>query len=395
MPQLKSRNLFISHLVARPSRGAAMLGLGIAVTVGPPVAVVEAQPGAVRMLTVTEQWRTDATPAGEGFAQPRGVVVLPNGDAWVLDGKDLRIYRFDARGRALPPVGRSGAGPGEMRAVNGMLVHPDGEVWVNDHGNRRINVYGADGAFRRQFPSTSGGYGWAWDGWVDSATRRVLERRYSPGAGGTIGAQWQALDGEGKAIETLDIPSCAAGAPGTTGFKAETKGKGQMFGSYPFTIGGGVAPDGRGGIWCAGPQSSRVARLRAGRGDTTAATSLTLAAPPVTAVERAAAVDRIRRQLASYEVTDFDPARIPSRKPPILGLAVDGDARLWVRHTVADGARAVFDLHDRSGVHLGRIMLPGRVPQGGWYFGARGDDLWVIMVDEDDVPSLARFRLGR
>lgn len=372
-----------------------MLGLGIAATSVAPVAAVEAQPGAVRTLTVTEQWRTDATPAGDGFAQPRGVVVLPNGDAWVLDGKDLRIHRVDARGRALPSVGRSGAGPGELRAVNGLVVHPDGDVWVNDHGNRRVNVYRADGSFARQFPTANNGYGWSWDVWVDSTSRRVHEQRIGPARPGEDGPVWQGLDGAGGTSGTVRIPSCSGPSSAPTGYKAETKGGGQLFGSYPFTIGGGVVADGRGGIWCAGPLAARVVRLRADRGDTIARTGLELPAPAVTAAERADAIARATAQVSRYAVTDFDPGRIPSRKPPIEALAVDGDGRLWVKLPVGPRANAVFDVHDRTGRHVGRVTLPGRTDPYSWYFAARGDDLWVVLLDEDDVPSLARFRLGR
>ena len=75
---------------------------------------------------------------------------------------------------------------------------------------------------------------------------------------------------------------------------------------------------------------------------------------------------------------------------------VDDDGRLWVQHAERFGDRSVtFDIHDRSGKHLGRLRIPQRPSAEGLPIRARGNDLWIALRDEDDVVGIARYRIAR
>lgn len=343
----------------------------------------------------TEEWRMDGSEAGEPFADVRDMVVTADGTAWILSFKDQVIRRYDRNGKALPSVGRKGSGPGEMRNANGLVVANDGTVWASDPSNARISVFNANGTFARQHTLTINGYGWRWEAWLDRTTGTVVDLFTHIRKGAPSSRDWRHITNAGVIKDTITPPTCTSGsAPVYSGFRAETKNKGNMFSQYPFSGGGGTAPDGRGAMWCAVPASSRAALVRIGRNDTIAQSALVLPRVPVTAAERDSAISAARAQVAKYETNDFDPAKIPTSKPPIALLSVDDDGRLWIQHTARSGERSTtYDVHDRTGKHLGRLVLPRRSGTYGVSVRATKGALWVVELDDDDVLTLAKYRM--
>lgn len=353
--------------------------------------------GALLTWRATEVWRIDGTESGEPFFDLRDYLVGRDGSLWVLDFKDQLIRRFDANGKALSSVGRKGSGPGEMGNANGMVQRRDGRVWVNDPRNGRWTVFDADGKFAVQHTVAIRGYGYRWGAWIDRVTGDLIDPFINQKVGGASQMDWRRVNANAALRDTFPMPSCASGTlPSGAGYQAETKGKGATYGSYPFATGGGSAPDGEGGVWCAGPASMRVARVRIGANDTTAQTTVTLAPIAVLKAERDEAIARIEKQIAQYASNNFDAAKIPATKPPIALLTVDDDGRLWVQHSARWGdASVTFDIHDRSGKHLGRLRIPHRPSAEGLPIRARGNDLWIALRDEDDVIGIARYRIAR
>jgi phage tail-like protein len=96
------------------------------------------------------------------FREPRGVALTPSGGLAVADTGNHRVQVFsrapyvlrhvwgatDDRGR---PV--AGNGPGEFNRPWGLAIGPCGTAYVVDRGNHRVQVFGADGAWRREFGS--------------------------------------------------------------------------------------------------------------------------------------------------------------------------------------------------------------------------------------------------
>ncbi len=376
-----------------PHRGSCAHSVSLALALGLVVCSSHssaAQP-TLKTWTVSEVWRIDGTErGGEPLADPRDLAVLRDGTVWMLDFKDQQIRRFDANGRPLKPVGRQGSGPGEFKNANGMLVHPDGTVWVSDPLNARISVFSASGTVVRSIPAVIWGWRFRWEGWVDLATGNVADPQEAHA--------WRFIAPGGVAHETVARPSCAAGRPPTfEGFRAETPRQGAMMGPYPFTVGGGKAPTGRGALWCAEANSRTVALVRVGRGDTLAQTSIDIPPMVVPRGERDSVVAVLRTRISTYATNDFDESKVPFRKPGIALLTVDDDGRLWVQHAQRFGETGpTFDVHDARGQHLGRLTLPRPMHQAGWLpLKARGDFIWVVTVDADGVPEIAKYRITR
>lgn len=357
---------------------------------------VAAQSG-VPTWRATEAWRVDGTENGEPFFDLREYVVSKDGTLWALDFKDQVIRRFDGSGKALSSIGRKGSGPGELRNANGMLIRRDGSIWLNDPGNGRLTVFAPDGKFLQQHLIAIRGYGYRWGAWLDHSTGELIDPFMNQSPGGAWRMDWRRWSPSAAVRDTFPMPGCGSGniAPGMS-IRAETKGKGNRYSTYPFATGGGSAADGFGGVWCADPSSTFVALVRIGRNDTLAQTRVELSRLPVGKAERAAAVAGIEKQIAAYATNDFDPAKIPSTKSAIAQLAVDDDGRLWIQHAEKYGDPSVtFDIHDKTGKHLGRLHIPHRPAMEGLPIRARGSDLWIALRDDDDVVGIARYRIAR
>jgi hypothetical protein len=340
-------------------------------------------------LQAREVWRIDGSEAGEPFGDLRDFVSLPDGSLWVLDFKDQNIRRYSATGKLLGVVGRKGSGPGEMANANGLAVAPNGMVWVNDPSNARINIYDANGKFLRQITRSAGGYMYRWQGWFDRSTGELYEMSF----GGV--ARLKKLNSAGDTTGSVDYPGCHDGQPNPGYYRAETKGQRSTNRGYPFTNGGGLAARGDKMFWCAAARGTRVALIRLGTHDTVARTAIDVPLMKVEPAERDNAVAEAERAIAEYTVNNFDKSKIPGSKPGIASLSVDDDGRLWVQHQSRFGAKTTtLDVHDREGKHLGRLTIPARVsshlPKV-----ARGDRVWMAIVDDDDVPAVVQYRFGK
>ncbi len=364
---------------------------------------LNAQPAAAIITwRATEQWRVDGAEQGaSGFADLRDLVVHPNGSLWTLDFKEQSIRRYDASGRFIGTTGRPGAGPGEMRDANGMLVHADGTVWINDPQNGRLTVYDADGQFARQHTMSISGFGYRWDAWLDREHQEVIDPTITT-VNGRTARIWRRVGADGSDRGALPTPECvglipraSSGAPSSASANWRAQGPGGAVGSYPFTTGGGVAAAGRGAVWCASPLATHAVLVQLATGDTIARSALPLSRLAVSRDERAEEIAAIRKRLERYKTNDFDPSKVPDTKSGIAGLTVDDDWRLWIKHARTHNAStSTFDVHDATGAHLGRVILPVRVSSA-LPPRARGMKLWVPVLDDDDVVSVVHFTLAR
>lgn len=99
---------------------------------------------AFRMLTIAR--------AGLPFHDPTCLAVAPNQDLYVSDGYgNAAIHHFDPDGNHLRTWGGPGSAPGRFRLPHAVAIHDD-EVVVCDQDNERLQFFGLDGAFRREWP---------------------------------------------------------------------------------------------------------------------------------------------------------------------------------------------------------------------------------------------------
>lgn len=88
------------------------------------------------------------------FPETSHVRIGPKGRVYVADPDQSKIRVFDPSGKHLFSFGNKGAGPGEFKRWFGTFtLGRDGTVYQLDHwgGNRWVNLFGADGTFKRIF----------------------------------------------------------------------------------------------------------------------------------------------------------------------------------------------------------------------------------------------------
>lgn len=349
--------------------------------------VINAQ-GKPAVWTAREQWRIDGSEAGEPFAALRDFIVLNDGQEWTLDFKDQDIRRYSGSGKFLGKSGRKGSGPGEMQNANGMLVAHDGKVWINDPANGRYTVFKSDGKYNSQSLHPFRSFGYRWDGFRNDVTKEILESVSDRG-----GTSLRRFDRTGKELSTFAMPSCSQKTSTDSYFQAETPKVGGTTGSYPFTTGGGLVSNSKGDYWCASTRGQTVVLISGAKGDTLATASMQYPLLRVTAAERNAEVAKIEKHIARYQTTNFDKSKIPGDKPGIVKLISDADGRLWVQRASEFGKRTTsFDAFDAKGKHLGSLSIPAKMT-GGMPLHARGNLVWLSIVDQDDVPYVVQYRL--
>ena len=81
----------------------------------------------------------------------------------------------------------------------------------------------------------------------------------------------------------------------------------------------------------------------------------------------------------------------PDKKPPFVGRLtfVDNKGRMWLRQTVQDGRDTpTYDLIDRAGVYVHRVVFPGRTHLLGFGSGV----VFVARTDDVGLQWLERYR---
>lgn len=101
-------------------------------------------------LEPQRSWGEAGTGPGQ-FAEPRGVAADARGNLYVADSKNGRIQVFGIQGQFLREFGTKGTGDGQLNDPCGLAVDLDGEVWVADTWNHRVVRFGPNGEFRAAF----------------------------------------------------------------------------------------------------------------------------------------------------------------------------------------------------------------------------------------------------
>ena len=81
-------------------------------------------------------------------------------------------------------------------------------------------------------------------------------------------------------------------------------------------------------------------------------------------------------------------------------ITIDDQGRPWIRRATAQGV--TFDVYDRAGkpvasvefgaatAEQGAVNTPAHMP-----FVVRGDNVYTVVLDEDDVPHVVRYQIVR
>lgn len=349
--------------------------------------------------TLKETLRVGGAETGPAsFNQVRAVDVDAKGRILVMDRQTQDIRMFAPDGKHLRTIGRQGAGPGEMRNAEGMIIASDGRIWVRDAANARFSVFNSEGEFEKSWTTK---FCWSqgqWNPQVDRQNRRIIDYDCMVVAG--RGREYAVL-GYRSDLATIDTlytrPECGSRELSEAGTWVKRSEKSTMYVSIPFAPFpiGMLGPAGE--MWCA-PNSSRyeVMRIVPGARDTVRFTR-NVAAVPVTKEER----DSIIQRFDEKGPSGFDFDRIPRNKPLIERITIDDQGRAWIRRSNAQGT-ITFDIYGRDGkaiasvefgagnLESGAINSPVFLP-----FVVRKDNVYMVVLDDDDVQHVVRYQIVR
>lgn len=371
---------------------------------------VAAQRGSARLvreIAITD----DAMP--KGFTRVGGVLVGPQKQIFVEQPQDNAVQMFDSTGKFVRSIGGKGQGPGETELLNGIGFVGD-SLWTFDVRARRFAFFSQDGTYRstltvpaiidttvrsagvRVFASTPLANGDLYYGAVSYASQ--MEGVLLPPVAQVVGTR------DGKRVRVVAMTdSLGRGAYGIRSGTRETHTQDPMFGSLVnlstlVTVGGG-------GSWFAIARREECGRRPR---YTVARTSLsgdtlwkaTVECPRVTVptgfIDSIVAVNR-DRVLARMQVpVSYAEAQIRgnlrmSGFTPARGLQVGHDGSIWVRPftTPGDSIETWIRADQKTGTP-NQFTLPAR-SQLKVILDA--DHIWVLQLDDDDVPTLVRYRL--
>src|SRR4051812_4910601 len=290
------------------------------------VARTPASPGEASVPLVREIaiGQSDGPPE-YSFSTISEIAVGRDGQIYVWDQTERALRLYDAQGKFVRQIGRTGSGPGEYDRINGITVRADGKLAVWDAGNARINVYSPAGDYETAWTVTSGFFtGRALTS--DTANNiymRATVKRDSTQPFGTPG--FIRLSADGKARDSLVPPQIG---PAPRALTAAKLGAAVSYGiPYLPSRQWAMSPH---GYFVAGPGAPYVlyALPAAGKPLKIEREYTPVAVDPADKSERREGVlYGMRRTLPDYQ---WDGPDIPDQKPAYQSLTVDRDGRIWV-----------------------------------------------------------------
>ena len=349
-----------------------------------------AHAGAQAKWTLKETLRIGGAESGpEMFLQTRSIDADSKGRILVYDRRTQDIRMFAPDGKFIRTIGRLGSGPGEMRNAEGMVIDRAGKIWVRDAANARFTIFNSEGEFEKNWTMK---FCWSQGVWNPQPNRegRIIDHDcvVPPGGGRSVGYVVLGYRADASGVDTLSPrPECGTRELSEAGTWVTRSEKSTMFQSipwapFPLSV---LGPSGE--TWCA-PNSARYEIMRlGGPSKDTVRITRTIAAVPVTRAER----DSVITSMEAKGPTGLDFGRIPRTKPAIDRIIVDDQGRPWVRRTDAKGAVS-FDVFSTGGQLIATVALEVRSPAH-LPFVVRGDNVYLVVFDEDDVQHVARFSI--
>lgn len=365
---------------------------------------------AQRPAAGVEQWRlhaelrvgaSDAGPAYE-FTALSQVVATPNA-VFVRQTEQQELRVFDRAGRYQRTIGRSGGGPGEFRGLWAFGVYGD-TIWTLDFLLRRVTLFSTAGKLLRTVTfeavtPTLGARGNLF------ATYPMARQRDGVllGFGGTSG---QAM-AEGRVWAMPILRMSAAGlTTDTLGWRPIAHANmilkssaGTSYHVQPFNDSPLVE-------YAAGQRRVYVVDRLAASNGTASYGVVAIGSSGDTAWARRydykpvpmdrAAADSVRRRMYGiyrrrYPQSMIDDSLfIPRFQPPVSEATAGDDGTLWLRRENW-ALTAKFDVLDDKGQLRARVEA-GRSVRIRWVSGTTA---WGEELDENDVPTLVRYRIVR
>jgi hypothetical protein len=351
------------------------------------VSTAQAQP----RWKLTETLRLGGGETGPtAFLYTKSIEADAKGRIYVYDRKTQDIRVFGPDGKFQRVIGRLGSGPGEFRDAEGIAFARDGKLWARDAANARFSVFSSEGVYEKAWTMTFCWSQGAWNPQFDRAGR-IIDHDCLVTNGRASRYAVVAYHTDMSRLDTLyDEPKCGAPELAEAGTWITRTARGASYRPIPYSPRPVSALTAGGELWCA-PNSAKyeIIRIKPGAADTA---RITRSAPriPVTSAEH----DSIVAEIESKGPTGLDFGRIPKEKPAIDRLSVDDQGRLWVRHMNARGA-IEFEIFDAGGRVLATAELGVYKSSVYQPFTVRGDNVYAVVLDDDDVQHVVRFHITR
>lgn len=289
-------------------------------------------------------------------------------------------------------VGRPGEGPGEFRNVARVGLTTQG-FWAFDAILKRVNLYSNPGTFIKSLSIPA----FILEGYRVRSQSMVL-----PSLLAMIGDDSLLLVATGSASASLGGIGLGekhffVGGVGTDGFRriatlaAATE--------CAFTTANSTVtlpncaiprvltrPDGRGLVFVTtvwNPRASVVVESFDLRGNTLYRRSIPMNPPRVERDIMDSNAVRLKRRFPTATLPS-----LPAHYPPLTGAIMGSDGVVWLGVRGDSGTTAWVRLN-HDGKDGGRIVLPPKTR----LVAADGRTLWAESLDDDDIPSLVKFRI--
>jgi hypothetical protein len=327
---------------------------------------------------------------------------------WVYDFQARRMFLFDSAGTLVSRIGRQGQGPGEFQQGNGLVARADTGIAILDSQNARVSFFAASGDFRTSFPVPSGFN--TNNGLISDRSHTLYLRRpvTPPREGEILGRMGLVrLNADGSFGDSLLPPDLPVPRDVYIAHSPDGSGTSSTTSQYAPNYFWDWHPD---GYFVAGHGGKyEIVIARTGRKPIVirrTATPVTLT-PDQRSDEKERITFNMRRTQPGWSWVGPD---IPDAKAPLGGLIVARDGNIWARVATpselipADQlpprgehdapvnrwrAPVTYEVFAPDGRFLGRIPMPQRTTMT----QADGDYFWGVTRDDDDLPSIVRFRI--
>lgn len=316
--------------------------------------------------------------------------LAPDGRLWVLDRQLQSLRLFGPDGTPIKEVARRGGGPGELGKVAGFRLAPGGGVVVRDYANGRIVRFAADGEHAGEQRGDLFG-GSQWDGMVDAEGRTLEVVTVFRGK-----AQSEPM----ILRRSLDLQHADTAAfPAACAIERTSRNtlffKGGATFAIPLTARTISAFALDGALWCGNTEEYRLMRFDFGDSVPDLEIRGAGARVPIVASMRDSALRVLGQALAKSGASAprIDPSVVPTDHGPVHAVLTDDQRRLWVLRG-APGGRLALDVWDPSGRQVAelRTEMSAASPP---FVRVQGDGIAMVVLDEDDLPTIVVSRIVR
>jgi hypothetical protein len=331
------------------------------------------------------------------FGRLASVALDERGRIFAVDHQADEVRVFDESGGFLFTVGRTGAGPGELRSPCCIGFAPDGALWVRDNGNGRFQVFDitVDSAAYLRSVTMAHGDPNRWATVTFDADGRLIDMGLRSAGTGETRLYRLHLDTAGGIAREVAVH---AAPDDSTGVHEVQFRRGDAIGTrYMYAPFGPreLLAHSPGGGYVYATSSHYALAWYDDDGALVRHTTGDAGTPPaLSSAERERAEEAIVEDARFAGISrSAVPFGVPERKPPLRNLFFDAQGNLWVELNVAEGADRRAHVYDRSGVLVRSVMWPAGVDltRG----GIRNDVGVGIAQDSLGVQYVMRLRVGR